>query len=317
MRVASLAAAEGGHAAPFVLAASRLAFCGGFDLDDPEVLAEAAAAAGLGLPEVLAAAGDRSRDGEMEATALRLLPHGRRPTAGPARRAHAVLRRGPDRRGRRGGPPPPRVERPTRGPQRRLMRRDRAGSPPRCSRCRGDWRSPASRCGRGRAGRRAAGQRPPPAAVRPHDDRRPVPDRRRADARRALLLDRSAPAAACNDIRIVNVRTGKVVQTMQLPGASGGIAMDRRRSLAYISGVHDSELRRPEDARRHARQGRRRHPRLLLRRRRPRELREGHPGAAAVGRADAAELPADEHARRSPGPTGWRSRPTARCCSCR
>jgi 2-hydroxychromene-2-carboxylate isomerase len=75
MRVASLAAA-GTRAAPFVLAASRLAFCGGFDLDDPEVLAEAAAAAGLGLPEVLAAAGDRSRDGEMEATALRLLAQG-------------------------------------------------------------------------------------------------------------------------------------------------------------------------------------------------------------------------------------------------
>ena len=76
MRVAALAAAGGGHAAPFVLAASRLAFCGGFDLDDPEVLAEAAAAAGLGLPEVMAAAGDRSRDGEMEATGLRLLAQG-------------------------------------------------------------------------------------------------------------------------------------------------------------------------------------------------------------------------------------------------
>jgi 2-hydroxychromene-2-carboxylate isomerase len=76
MRVAALASAEGGRAAPFVLAASRLAFCGGFELDDPEVLAEAAAAAGLGLPEVMAAAGDRSRDGEMEATALRLLAHG-------------------------------------------------------------------------------------------------------------------------------------------------------------------------------------------------------------------------------------------------
>jgi 2-hydroxychromene-2-carboxylate isomerase len=76
MRVASLATSEGTSAAPFVLAASRLAFCGGFDLDDPEVLAEAAAAAGLGLPEVMAAAGDRSRDGEMEATALRLLAQG-------------------------------------------------------------------------------------------------------------------------------------------------------------------------------------------------------------------------------------------------
>lgn len=76
MRVAALAAAQGSGIAAFVLAASRLAFCGGFDLDDPEVLAEAAAAAGLGLPEVLAAAGDRSRDGEMEATALRLLSQG-------------------------------------------------------------------------------------------------------------------------------------------------------------------------------------------------------------------------------------------------
>ena len=48
MRVAALAA-ERGRAAPFVLAAGRLAFCGGYDLDDPETLAEAAAAAGLGL----------------------------------------------------------------------------------------------------------------------------------------------------------------------------------------------------------------------------------------------------------------------------
>jgi 2-hydroxychromene-2-carboxylate isomerase len=76
MRVASLAADDGARAAPFVLAASRLAFCGGFDLDDPEVLAEAAAAAGLGLPEVLGAAGDRSREGMMEGTALRLLAQG-------------------------------------------------------------------------------------------------------------------------------------------------------------------------------------------------------------------------------------------------
>jgi 2-hydroxychromene-2-carboxylate isomerase len=76
MRVAALASANGGQGAPFVLAASRLAFCGGFDLDDPEVLAEAAAAAGLELPEVMAAACDRSRDGEMEANGLRLLAQG-------------------------------------------------------------------------------------------------------------------------------------------------------------------------------------------------------------------------------------------------
>ena len=52
MRVASLAA-ERGCGAAFVLAASRLAFCGGFDIDDPEILAEAAAAAGIGLHEAL------------------------------------------------------------------------------------------------------------------------------------------------------------------------------------------------------------------------------------------------------------------------
>ena len=47
MRVAAHAA-ECGRGAAFVLAAGRLAFCGGFDLDDPEILVEAAAAAGLG-----------------------------------------------------------------------------------------------------------------------------------------------------------------------------------------------------------------------------------------------------------------------------
>src|SRR3954471_12171482 len=75
MRAASYAA-EVGRGAAFVLAASRLAFCGGFDLDDPEVLAEAAAAAGLGLRECLQAAGDPSRDEEMEAGAQRLVGAG-------------------------------------------------------------------------------------------------------------------------------------------------------------------------------------------------------------------------------------------------
>jgi DNA-binding beta-propeller fold protein YncE len=45
-----------------------------------------------------------------------------------------------------------------------------------------------------------------------------------------------------NDVRILDVATGKVVQTIKLPGASGGIAMDPSRSLAYISGVHDSSF---------------------------------------------------------------------------
>jgi DNA-binding beta-propeller fold protein YncE len=44
-----------------------------------------------------------------------------------------------------------------------------------------------------------------------------------------------------NDIRIVDVKTRKVVQTLQLPGMSGGIAMDRKHSLAYIAGIHDSD----------------------------------------------------------------------------
>jgi 2-hydroxychromene-2-carboxylate isomerase len=75
MRVASLAA-QRGRAAPFVLAASRLAFCGGYDLDDPEALAEAAAAAGLGIEECLKAAADLRRDGPLERAGLRLLAQG-------------------------------------------------------------------------------------------------------------------------------------------------------------------------------------------------------------------------------------------------
>jgi 2-hydroxychromene-2-carboxylate isomerase len=55
-------AVEIGVGARFVLAAMRLAFCGGFDLEDPESLAEAAAAAGIPLRPCLAAAGDASRD---------------------------------------------------------------------------------------------------------------------------------------------------------------------------------------------------------------------------------------------------------------
>ena len=40
-----------------------------------------------------------------------------------------------------------------------------------------------------------------------------------------------------NDIRIVSVATGAVIQILKLPGASGGIAMDPVRRLAYVSGV--------------------------------------------------------------------------------
>jgi 2-hydroxychromene-2-carboxylate isomerase len=75
LRAASYAA-EVGAGARFVLAASRLAFCGGFDVSDPEILAEAAAAAGIPLDEALAAAGDPSRDGMLHATARGLLARG-------------------------------------------------------------------------------------------------------------------------------------------------------------------------------------------------------------------------------------------------
>ena len=75
MRVAAHAA-ECGRGAAFVLAAGRLAFCGGFDLDDPEILFEAAAAAGLALEDCLRAAGDRTRDGAIEGAGRRLLAAG-------------------------------------------------------------------------------------------------------------------------------------------------------------------------------------------------------------------------------------------------
>jgi len=44
-----------------------------------------------------------------------------------------------------------------------------------------------------------------------------------------------------NDIRIVSVQYRKVIQTVPIPGASGGIAMDPERRLAYVSGVADSD----------------------------------------------------------------------------
>jgi DNA-binding beta-propeller fold protein YncE len=43
-----------------------------------------------------------------------------------------------------------------------------------------------------------------------------------------------------NDVRIVDVAGGAVVQTLPLPGASGGIAMDPSSPVAYVSGVPDS-----------------------------------------------------------------------------
>ena len=69
-------AAEVGAGARFAMAASRLAFCGGYDLEDPEILADAAAAAGVPVDECLAAAGDPARDDRLEAIARRLRSRG-------------------------------------------------------------------------------------------------------------------------------------------------------------------------------------------------------------------------------------------------
>jgi 2-hydroxychromene-2-carboxylate isomerase len=69
-------AAEQGEGARFALAASRLAFCGGFDLADPEILAAAAEASGVRVDDCLAAAGDPARDGRLAATARGLLSRG-------------------------------------------------------------------------------------------------------------------------------------------------------------------------------------------------------------------------------------------------
>jgi len=75
MRVASLAA-ERGVGAAFVLAATRLVFCGGFNIEHPEILAEAAGAAGVDLGEMLHAAGDAGRDGAIEEAGRKLLAAG-------------------------------------------------------------------------------------------------------------------------------------------------------------------------------------------------------------------------------------------------
>jgi 2-hydroxychromene-2-carboxylate isomerase len=61
MRVATYAN-EHGCGSAFAIAAGRLAFCGGFDIEDPEILGEAAAAAGLDVDGALVAARDPRRD---------------------------------------------------------------------------------------------------------------------------------------------------------------------------------------------------------------------------------------------------------------
>jgi len=62
-----------GRGAAFALAAGRLAYGGGYDLEDLDVLAEAAAAAGVSPDECVRAAGDEQLDAPMRDRAQRLL----------------------------------------------------------------------------------------------------------------------------------------------------------------------------------------------------------------------------------------------------
>jgi 2-hydroxychromene-2-carboxylate isomerase len=75
MRVATFAA-ECGCAGAFAVAVGRLAFCGGFDVEDPDILAEAAAAAGLEVGEALDAARDLRRDRSVAAAGRTLWAQG-------------------------------------------------------------------------------------------------------------------------------------------------------------------------------------------------------------------------------------------------
>lgn len=69
-------AGELGAGSAFALAASRLAFCGGFDLEDPETLTEAAAAAGVPLDGCMEAANETWRDEALADAARVLRAHG-------------------------------------------------------------------------------------------------------------------------------------------------------------------------------------------------------------------------------------------------
>ena len=73
---AAVHAASLGAGDRFVLAASRLAFCGGFDLEDTDVLVEAAAAAAISIEACLAAAGDPIWDEAISASARGLREQG-------------------------------------------------------------------------------------------------------------------------------------------------------------------------------------------------------------------------------------------------
>jgi 2-hydroxychromene-2-carboxylate isomerase len=73
---AAIWAGDEGRGASFALRISRFAFCGGFDIGSDEVIAEAAAGAGLDPVQALEASLDARRDDQLEATARGLQTRG-------------------------------------------------------------------------------------------------------------------------------------------------------------------------------------------------------------------------------------------------
>lgn len=73
---AAVFAASHGAGASFALAAMRMAFAGGFDLSDPDVIAEAAAAASMPIDDTVQAATESAYDASVEVSSRGLLSRG-------------------------------------------------------------------------------------------------------------------------------------------------------------------------------------------------------------------------------------------------
>jgi 2-hydroxychromene-2-carboxylate isomerase len=73
---AAIWASDEGRGASFALGVARFAFCGGFDIASDDVIAEAAAGAGLNPVQAVQASRDPRRDSQLEATAKGLQARG-------------------------------------------------------------------------------------------------------------------------------------------------------------------------------------------------------------------------------------------------
>ncbi len=118
--------------------------------------------------------------------------------------------------------------------------------------------------GRGRNDIRIVRTGSPLRCKRPKKPRRPRGGSSRARRRYAAQLRRYR-ARVRRSRRCARRRKrqiGKVVQTIPMPGVTGGMVMAPDGRTAYVSGIPDSHARRPERSGRRARQGGRRDPRL-------------------------------------------------------